>query len=436
MPSTEKTQVSPAQAAINAAGSFVKQMAPVAGGAAIEQLLAVNAEKRAQERYEKNQRDMYLYGQEAQRNAAVNQVAGLKAAGLSTALASGAQGMQTAVASMPQSNPKAPAPNPQNALLGSASLMQATQAEANAAEADLKREQERGQRIANDNAEGANYTFNAGYDVALDEAIADAAAVGDTRSISFLVRLRDLNKNIIKTKGDWDALVDVLKVYQNSPRVLADRTNALFEREVGQVALQNPVIASARAFRPVLENKLLAAKFNEAMAMTAKLATDADVNKASIEKLGADIDLIASEIGKNEALQKQIIAEAEKTHNNDVITLAQQGDWKGVTLNAVKGGVTWLGETSKGVAIAATAGASGNISGALMQGAQTAKESASTIKSGAKTASSVLMNYREQQNLKTFGTKEAPHATIINGKPWTSDKSGNYHPYKARSRKR
>ena len=133
MSTTDNSKVNPAQSALNAAGSFVNQMAPVAGGAAVSQLLAVNAEKRAQERYEKNQRDMFLYAQEAQRRAAVNQVEGLKAAGLSTALASGAQGMQTAVASMPQSNPQAPAPNPQNAFLGSASLMQATQAEANAA---------------------------------------------------------------------------------------------------------------------------------------------------------------------------------------------------------------------------------------------------------------------------------------------------------------
>lgn len=436
MSTNDQTKVGPAQAALNAAGSFVNQMAPVAGGAAISQLLSINAEKRAQERYEQNQRDMFRYAQEAQRNAAVNQVAGLKAAGLSTALASGAQGMQTAVAGMPQSNPQAPAPNPQNALLGSASLMQATQAEANAAEADLKKEQERGQRIANDNAEGANYTYNAGYDVALDEAIADAASIGDTRSIQFLVSIRDLNKNIIKTKGDWDALVNVLNVYENSPRVFAERTNALFEREVGQIALQNPMIASARAFRPVLENKLLSAKFSEAMATTAKLGTDADVNKATIKKLESDVDLIASEIGKNEALQKQIIAEAERTHNNDVITLAKQGDWKGVTINAVKGGVTWASETSKGAIIAASAGVGGNLVGAGKGVASNLKNSAKSSAAGAKTASDVLKASRERANMKTFGTKEAPQATIMNGRPWIKDKSGNYHPYKAVPHKR
>lgn len=427
-------QITSGQAALNAAGNFVNQMAPVAATGALNQLLSINAEKRAQERYEKNQRLMYEYAQKSQKNAALNQVEGLRAAGLSTALASGAQGMQTSAASMPQTNPSAPSPNPQAALIETSALAQATQAEDNAAAADLKREQERGVRIANDNAEGANYTYNSAYDQVLDNAIKDSEAVGDVQSVEFYKHLRDSMHDIVKTQGDFDALVKVVEYYSKSPFVLANRINAMYERDVGARMLANPRIAAAQAFRPVWENSALQAKITEAVAMSAKLKTDADVNRELLPKLKNEVKQIAQAIETDKALQQKIIAEANRTHNSDIQTLVKEGDWYGVAANAVEGGVIWLGDTSRGAITAAAGGLS--VSGKV----GTAKNVVNTVvekSSGTSTkAVDVLKKVRDSANRKVFGTSDAPQTVIMNGKPYTLDKSGNWHPYKARSRKK
>lgn len=434
----DENELTAGQAALNAAGSFTKQMAPVSATAALTQLLSVNAERRAQERYERNQKLLYEYQQQAQKNAALNQVEGLRRAGLSPSLASGAQGMATTAASMPQTNPSAPAPNPQSALLNTAALQQAAAAEDSAASADLKKEQERGVRLQNDNLEGANYTYAAAYDQVLDNAIADAQAAGDYQSANFYQELKLSNRDLVKSKGDFDALVAVSNYYSSSPSVLANRVNSLFQRDVGERMLRDKRIATAVAFKPVMDNNLLAAKYQEAVSMSLKLKSDAKANEALLPKLEAEVEQIAQAIATDKALQQKLIAEAELTHNSDVQTLMKQGDWKGVAFNAIEGGVHWIGDTSKGAIVAASGAATGGIVKSVVQkGAEQVFDQSQKISSGSsQTSEKVLKNYRAQQNRKTFGTSEAPKSIIINGKAYTLDKSGNYHPYKSRSRSR
>lgn len=430
----DSEKITPAQAALNGAGNFVNQMVPVAATGALNQLLSVNAERRAQERYEKNQALLYKYAQMSQKNAARNQVEGLRAAGLSTALASGAQGMQMTAASMPQTNPSAPAPNPQSALLETSALAQATQAEDNAAAADLKREQERGVRIANDNAEGANYTFNSAYDQVLDNAIKDAEAAGDEQSVEFYKNLRDSMHDIVKTQGDFDALVKVADYYSKSPFVLANRINAMYERDVGARMLSNPRVAASQALRPIWDIKSLKGHYLEAVAMSTKLKSDVNVNEELLPKIKNEVQQIAQAIETDKALQQRIIAEANRTHNSDVQTLVKEGDWYGVAANAVEGGVVWLGETSKGAITAAVGGLT--VSGKVGTVKNAAKNASGSGSQSVTKAGNMLKKVRDSANRKVFGTSEAPQTVIMNGKPYTLDKSGNWHPYKARSRKK
>lgn len=92
------------------AGSLIYGASTLANGFFSQRSAAYN-----QEQVEKNTAANYKYSQMSQRNAPVNEVYGLRAAGLSPALANGAQGMATSAGAAGTASP--PSDAAANAML-------------------------------------------------------------------------------------------------------------------------------------------------------------------------------------------------------------------------------------------------------------------------------------------------------------------------------
>lgn len=183
-----------------------------------------------QEDYQQNQLQNFMYGQEAQRNAASNEVAGLLKAGLNPALAAGANA--ASMVSAPMQNKEAPKFNPGMAqLLSGLRLQEAqienveaqtekTNAEKNRIDLDYERELDYDatlsanmpkmfKDLSNDPRYGAEMQkmfANAAVDVEKD-----GVSAGAVRGIrDFLAMRLDQKRKLIEeeqTKFDWNLVI-------------------------------------------------------------------------------------------------------------------------------------------------------------------------------------------------------------------------------------
>lgn len=414
----EKAVQTAGQGIKQAAAPILKSLLPTAFQGAVESLQTKASDERQNRMYRENQRMLFDLAQESQRMAASNQVEGLRRAGLSTAQASGAQGMGISVASAPHGSPHAGAANPEMALMKS-------QADLLRSETELNDARKAGVEIDNANKEGANLTYASAYDEILNVMEADAKVVGDKVTLGMVDALRQ-NKNIVRTKGDLDALRDVVKMVQASPAVMAQRIHDYLISSIENVQANTPSIVAAQVIAPLLNNDETRGRIALMAANAAKYYSDTEVNKELLPKLREEVSWLGSQI-------KHLDIQTQQIHNADVASAIVNGDFDIVAANALIG----VAGAAKEAAVYATPthstvkvinGVGKKIGDAL----EKASSSQKVVSKAAPKASKPPPNNgakKHQAMMKDFyGTSgEVPQMSVMNGKPYYQDKNGNWH---------
>lgn len=410
--------------AVKTAGQGIKEAAhpvlesllPTAFQGAVESLQARASDNRQNRMYKENQRMLFDLSQESQRNAASNQVEGLRRAGLSTAQASGAQGMGISAASAPHGSPHAGAANPEMALIKSQAELLQSETRLN----DVKRE---GEEIDNANKEGANLTYASAYDSILDVMEADAKVVGDKVTLSVVGALRE-NKNIVRTAGDLQALQQVAKMVQASPAIMAQRIHDYLTSSIENVQANTPSIVAAQVIAPLLRNDETRERIALMSANAAKFYSDAEANKELLPKLREEVKWLGSQI-------KHLDIQTQEIHNSDVASALVNGDYDIVAANALIG----VAHAGKEVAVysvpTARAGkvldsVGKKIESAVGGSRKAAAPPAHPLKAQPKKPPRASSDAATMK--KWYGTRgEAPQMSVMNGKPYYQDAAGNWH---------
>lgn len=301
---------------------------------------------KAQHYYKENQRELFHLQQESQKNAASNEVEGLRRAGLSTALASGGNAMSIGAVSAPSASSHAPAPAPEYAKVGNEkqlinqeNRLVAEETRVKAAQAALLESQKLGQDLQNENALGANYVVMTTWDNLLNSQITLADSVGDTAISQALTALRDSVHPYLNA-GAYQFLQGVLASQGDYSKAIDTRISSFLSAEVSGIQAGNKGILSELAIAPLLKNNEIRAHVGEMAAIQVKMLADAENAKALLPAYQKALDKVLAEI-------RESGVRADQIHNSDLQTAISNGDWGRAgsifTEDAVKIGLNAVG---------------------------------------------------------------------------------------------
>lgn len=305
-------------------GAGVAGVQTVANGFMQQRAAAYN-----QEMYEKNQAANYLYQMNAQRNAAANEVEGLRQAGLSPVLANGAQGMSIAAGT--QGTAKAPESSfdPANLMLLSQKKLMDAQADKTAADAES---------VKIDNANKKQR--DAAYGVALDADLEHLKILvgSDSKSAELIDQLLALPKS----EGTYNALDRVLEYLPKSYGARADMIDNMLKERINQARWQSSDPKSKSGL-DWIDNPLLKSLANADAATVDK--TVADISKVMAEKdnLEAVVELTRKQTELTKEDIERVKAMASQIRNSDVKSMIDKGDYKGALFTLLTGLIMGLG---------------------------------------------------------------------------------------------
>lgn len=280
-----------------------------------------------QRMYEKNTAANFEYSMKAQRMAAANEVAGLRAAGLSPVLADGAAGATVSAGS--QGTASAPQVSPAN-MLAFAQI-----ANLNAQTAKTKADAE-STEIDNQNKKQRD----AAYGVALDADLEHLKSLVGSDSKS--AELIDQFLALPKSEGTYNALERVLEYLPKSYGARADMLDNMLKERVNQARYQSSDPKSKDGL-DWIDNPLLkslanadASTVDKTVADIAKVMADTENVQAVIELTRKQTELTKEDIERVKAMTSQI-------RNSDVKSMIDKGDYKGALLTLLTGLVMGLG---------------------------------------------------------------------------------------------
>lgn len=208
--------------------------------------------------YRENMHANFLLSQQAQRNAARNEVEGLRQAGLSTALADGAAGAPQVTAA--SGTAQAPQFDPANLLLRSQIKLAESQAEKNEAEADsqkIKNKREKSYDLALSQNLASYYEslVDSTYDDDLKDFFADQASFarkgkaneGNKRALLDYFDLQGKNEEAIARKMDKKLTAWLSELRWNKAKGHTDETNPFVKSLVTLDARQSDLLAAEAA---------------------------------------------------------------------------------------------------------------------------------------------------------------------------------------------
>lgn len=407
---------------------------------------------KAQRYYKENQRELFHLQQQAQKNAASNEVEGLRQAGLSTALASGGNPMSIGAVSAPSGSSHAPAPAPEYSKVGEEKQLMlqenrlvAEETRVKSAQAALLESQKLGQDLQNENALGANYVVMSTWDNLLNSQITIADSIGDSTISQALTALRDSVHPYLNA-GAYQFLQGVLASQGDYSKAIDTRITSFLSAEVAGTQAGSKSIISELAIAPLLKNNEVRAHIGELGAIQVKMLADAENAKALLPAYQKQLDKVLADI-------RESGVRADEIHNSDLQTALANGDWGRagsiITEDAVKIGLNAVGFYfgGRGMAAGRAAASASAPTAPSAPAAPTAPaaparpaivgETKKAIK--AKEAADIE---QANKNLKKWysGYKSGPssrevndnvpyrgHLEYINGKPYFKDKNGNYH---------
>ena len=265
--------------------------------------------KKDNEEFDRRQSELYRMSQDAQRNAAANEVAGLKLAGLSPVLANG-----SAAATVPS----APAPQREPVKLETAALanlaVQTSLIEAQAQKTKAETA-EINQRVGEKQTAGMTWSHNLER---LYSQMADRSEKDEDKAYY------ESMANEAREAGQYaTAAGDALKGfqqleaegYESRERILRSRVGALVaESQFNEAAKHSDFLEALR--------ELPARESNKVVAEIAKFGAD----KENLEALKS---LATSQTELNQAQKRQVEAMAEKLESYNLPSLLKKGDYRG-----------------------------------------------------------------------------------------------------------
>lgn len=297
-------------------------------GSGVQYLTQKNYNRQARADYEKHAFQQFQYGQQAQRNAASNEVIGLRRAGLNPALVDNG-GFQASVGgSSPMQQSSASAPD---VSAGIASLMNALtnrfNADTNKQNADTQLSSVNSQNALRDEERANAYRQNAredSFDATINENF-DAVqktlsassnpiekALGDALSEKMYDENGERNNEEFNS-GSLRGYVDFL----DSQASMQESAKRVIESKLGQSVLSAQINNSE--VRKVLENMPLA-QYSQLVAFAQQAISAIVLNASKTEWTKQDIEKLQTEIGK-------LSAETDLAENKDWLTLMRNGDF-------------------------------------------------------------------------------------------------------------
>lgn len=271
---------------------------------------------------EKNQALNYKYAMMAQRNAPINEVYGLKAAGLSPTFANGAQGM--AVSSGSSGTAQAPQIDPIN-LAMLTSQIKKTEAEAESIEIDNQNKKHR----------------DTAYSVIMDNELDHLRQLyaGDEKAQEII----DMYKALPKSEGTYNAYERTLSML---PKTFGSRADLLAEHlreKVNQIRDSSAALTDSKQGADWIDNPFLkslvtsdTAETDRTIADIAKLYADTDNIKETLDLIKKQKSLTDQDIERVKALANQI-------RNSDVRSMIERGDYTGALFSLLSGLIMGLG---------------------------------------------------------------------------------------------
>lgn len=284
--------------------------AAIAGGSVIANgFMQQRAAAYNQRMTEKNTAANYFYSQNAQRNAAANEVEGLRNAGLSPVLADGA----SAATSSPGSSGTAQAPevNLSNALLLSQLRLNKAQADKVKADADSV-------KIDNAIKEGKNKTSGQNMAVYFDKLAADTS---DPELSKFFKRQAEYAASGEYNVGNYQAYLDYLDVQGKSEEAIARKADKKLSAWISELRWN-----AAKGKTPETDPfvKALVSLDARQSDLVAEQAANLIAARKQVDK---DTELIGAKISLTNAQIDQVKAAAAALENTNVLELIEKGEY-------------------------------------------------------------------------------------------------------------
>lgn len=280
-----------------------------------------------QEQVEKNTALNYKYSQMAQRNAPVNEVYGLRAAGLSPTLANGAQGVATSAGSAGTAS--APPDAASNAMLYAQLKNIQAQADKTAADAESV-------KIDNANKKQRDAAFGVALDADLEHL---KSLVGsDSKSAELIDQFLALPKS----EGTYNALERVLSYLPKTYGARADMIDNMLKERVNQARWQSSDPKNKSGI-DWIDNPLLKSLANADAATVDKVVADISKVLAEKDNLEAVVELTRKQTELTKEDIERVKSMTSQIRNSDVKSMIDKGDYKGALLTLLTGLIMGLG---------------------------------------------------------------------------------------------
>lgn len=284
-----------------AIGEAIGGAAAAAVATPINYYFESKAAEQNQQYYKENLAANFQLSQLAQRNAAGNEVSGLRAAGLSPALANGAAA--TPVPSAPQGTMKAPNVDPANLLLFAELKNLSAQTDKTKEEtAKTKQETENLQTINSTNtlayahAKDLDATLSANMPQLFEEMSKDGRYPEHMRTM-FADAAKQIREEGV-TQGGLQGLEKYLSLRIEQKESLIKEMTTRFDWNLAIARLEDPQLIKTLVNMPTTERENLLALSGKYIQEVATLAQTAETEVSKREKIGAEIQKLTRETQK------------------------------------------------------------------------------------------------------------------------------------------
>lgn len=318
--------------------SIFKSLIPSIGAGLFDFFGNSILQDKAQHYYKENQQQLFNLQQRAEKNAASNEVEGLRRAGLSTAMAGSGSPMSVGAVSSPSASTHTPSPAPEYGKLSAENSLMRKQEGLLDAEINLKNAQAQGVALQNKDTAASQGVAAQAWSATLLGMAERADEVGKTEDGDFLRELANLGDEL-KTSGSLVTLVQMINSVPSYAGAYSEARSFVLDSKVFDKQLDDPNLLKELAIAPYLKNNVLRGQFKELVAMSAKLYSDKEVNGELVRNIHHQYDEITANI-------KKLNADADFIKHNDLVGAEITGDEDIIRAHVING----VGRTLQNVA--------------------------------------------------------------------------------------
>lgn len=262
---------------------MLKEIIPAVGATAVNSLLQRETAARNQAYYRQNMQANYLLSQQAQRNAARNEVEGLRAAGLNPALADGAAGAPQVAAA--GGTEQAAQFDPANMLIRGQMKLQKAQIENVEADTSIKEEQKDALSIQNQHSRDLDETLSENMPRMFKEMSQDERYSEAERAL--FARTARIAEEEGVTVGAVDGINRYLDLRLNQQRKLVEEQSNRLDWNTVIAKVEDPNYVKALVRMPETQRQQLLSASAQYMASVALMTQQGETEKSKREQYAA-----------------------------------------------------------------------------------------------------------------------------------------------------